>query len=93
MKSDVEDILEELEQKKIIRKCFAKFVSSAFFLKKKNGELRLVVDYRALNSCTIPKNFHHRKFGFMVKISPPLAPKMKIFPIFWFREKNNKLIF
>lgn len=57
IKSDVEDFLDDLEGKKIIRKCVAKFVSPTFFIKKKNGELRLVVDYRAHNACTMPQKF------------------------------------
>lgn len=54
---EAKNFLKDLEDKQIIRKCFANFVSPAFFIRKNNKELRLVVDYRDLNKCTIAQQF------------------------------------
>ena len=48
---------EDLEKQQIIPKWYANFVSPAFLIKKRNGELRLVIDYRELNSCTIAQKY------------------------------------
>lgn len=57
IRDEAEKFIKDLENKKIIQKCFASFVSPAFFIKKANGELRLVIDYRDLNKCNIPQQF------------------------------------
>ncbi|KAG0437535.1 Retrovirus-related Pol polyprotein from transposon 17.6 [Dictyocoela muelleri] len=49
--------LKELVEKKIIRKSNSYFSSPAFFIRKKNGELRLVVDYTNLNKVTVKETF------------------------------------
>ncbi|KAG0420565.1 Transposon Tf2-6 polyprotein [Dictyocoela roeselum] len=54
IKKDVENHLKELEDAKIIIKCDSKMTSPAFVIKKKNGNIRLVIDYRELNKATKP---------------------------------------
>ncbi|KAG0427710.1 Retrovirus-related Pol polyprotein from transposon opus, partial [Dictyocoela muelleri] len=49
---EVKHHLKELMQKGIIEEKSCDTVSPAFVIKKKNGKLRLVVDYRYLNSIT-----------------------------------------
>lgn len=51
------ELLQELIQKKVIRKSNAMQVSPAFIIHKKNNKLRLVVDYRKLNKITKPLNY------------------------------------
>lgn len=57
IKNETRQFLSELQQKRIIKKSSARFVSPAFFIKKKTGDLRLVVDYRILNQHTIQHKF------------------------------------
>ncbi|KAG0420320.1 Retrovirus-related Pol polyprotein from transposon 17.6 [Dictyocoela roeselum] len=52
IRKDVEDHLNELINAKIITETNTEYISPAFIIKKKNGKLRLVVDYRYLNSIT-----------------------------------------
>ncbi|KAG0420471.1 Transposon Ty3-G Gag-Pol polyprotein, partial [Dictyocoela roeselum] len=48
------DHLAELGKEKIISEMETPFVSPAFMIRKKNGKIRLVVNYRELNRCTKP---------------------------------------
>ncbi|KAG0438898.1 Retrovirus-related Pol polyprotein from transposon [Dictyocoela muelleri] len=52
IKDDVKKHLEELEKYKIIKKKDTQFISPAFFVRKSNRKLRLIVDYRNLNKVT-----------------------------------------
>ncbi|KAG0420636.1 Transposon Tf2-11 polyprotein [Dictyocoela roeselum] len=52
IRDDVTSHINELIKLGIIRESQSNFVSPAFVIKKKNGKLRLVVDYRYLNSIT-----------------------------------------
>ncbi|KAG0441617.1 Retrovirus-related Pol polyprotein from transposon 17.6 [Dictyocoela muelleri] len=56
IKSEVNEHLEQLKMQNIIEERNSKYISPAFVIKKKNGKLRLVVDYRNLN--TITKRIH-----------------------------------
>ncbi len=47
------DFLEEQQQKNYIRLSISPYTSPFFFIKKKNGKLRPVQDYRKLNHITI----------------------------------------
>ncbi len=49
--------LNKLESKGIIRKSNSKYASPAFVILKRNGNIRLVVDYRKLNAITISEAF------------------------------------
>ena len=57
IKKDSSMFLKDLETKGIITRSTSNYISPAFFIKKKNGELRLVIDYRNLNDCTINEKF------------------------------------
>ncbi|KAG0420770.1 Retrovirus-related Pol polyprotein from transposon 17.6 [Dictyocoela roeselum] len=50
---DVEEHLETLLKDGIITEKYSSFISPAFAIRKKNGKIRLIVDYRALNSITV----------------------------------------
>ncbi|KAG0436063.1 Retrovirus-related Pol polyprotein from transposon 17.6 [Dictyocoela muelleri] len=52
LEKDVKSHLEELLSNKIIEEVDSPILSPAFAIKKKNGKIRLVVDYRYLNSIT-----------------------------------------
>eukprot|EP00477_Mikrocytos_mackini_P001864 GAHX01002022.1.p1 GENE.GAHX01002022.1~~GAHX01002022.1.p1 ORF type:complete len:603 (-),score=94.42 GAHX01002022.1:1109-2917(-) len=54
---DVEDELNKLLRLKVIEPSNSEFCSPAFPVFKKNGKIRLVVDYRKLNSITKPLNY------------------------------------
>lgn len=49
--------LDSLEKRRIIRRSTSSFAMPAFPIGKKNGEIRLVVDYRPLNKLTVPEPF------------------------------------
>ncbi|KAG0420357.1 Transposon Ty3-G Gag-Pol polyprotein [Dictyocoela roeselum] len=53
-KGEMETHLKELQTAKIIKESEADIVSPAFMIRKKNGKIRLVVDYRELNKHTKP---------------------------------------
>ncbi|KAG0430976.1 Pro-Pol polyprotein, partial [Dictyocoela muelleri] len=52
LQPDVKEHIKELESLGIIKEQESDMISPAFIIKKKNGKLRLVVDYRYLNSIT-----------------------------------------
>ncbi|KAG0420286.1 Retrovirus-related Pol polyprotein from transposon 17.6, partial [Dictyocoela roeselum] len=52
LQHDVKEHLKELEKLGIIEERECDMISPAFIIKKKNGKLRLVVDYRYMNSIT-----------------------------------------
>jgi hypothetical protein len=55
--NDTRKEIERLINLGIIRESKSPYCSPAFPLKKKNGDIRLVIDYRKLNKKTIPMNF------------------------------------
>ncbi|KAG0442483.1 Retrovirus-related Pol polyprotein from transposon opus [Dictyocoela muelleri] len=67
IKIDVQNHLNELINNDIIVRRHSDYISPAFVLQKSNGQLRLVVDYRALNKITV-KATH-----FMPKLSEILS--------------------
>ncbi|KAG0440502.1 Retrovirus-related Pol polyprotein from transposon 17.6 [Dictyocoela muelleri] len=67
IRKDVEEHLEELINTKIISETSTEYISPAFIIKKKNGKLRLFVDYRYLNSIT------QKTHQYLPKISEILA--------------------
>ncbi|KAG0420206.1 Retrovirus-related Pol polyprotein from transposon, partial [Dictyocoela roeselum] len=52
IRNEVKEHLKELERNQIIRKQMTRYISPAFAIKKKNNKIRLVIDYRYLNSIT-----------------------------------------
>ena len=56
-RAEVQQQLEELLQKDITEPSRSQFASPVVMVKKKDGSLRMCVDYRALNAKTIPKTF------------------------------------
>ena len=56
-RAEVQRQLEELLQKDIIEPSRSQFASPVVMVKKKDGSLRMCVDYRALNAKTIPRTF------------------------------------
>ncbi|KAG0420522.1 Pro-Pol polyprotein [Dictyocoela roeselum] len=53
IKNDVQNHINELINKGIIIRKHSNYISPAFVLQKSNGQLILVVDYRALNKITV----------------------------------------
>lgn len=53
----VEKEIKFLLENKIIQECISKYCSQEFPLHKRNGIIRLVIDYRKLNDVTIKKNY------------------------------------
>ncbi|KAG0420247.1 Retrovirus-related Pol polyprotein from transposon 17.6 [Dictyocoela roeselum] len=53
IQEDVQTHINELITKGIIQKMNTEFISPAFFIRKANDKLRLVIDYRCLNSITV----------------------------------------
>lgn len=51
-RNKVKEIIQELEKNGIIRESNSSFASPIILISKKNGESRLVIDYRALNKIT-----------------------------------------
>ena len=49
--------LDELLEQKFIEPSLSQYGSPCLFVKKKTGELRLVVDYRKLNQATLKMNY------------------------------------
>ncbi|KAG0441246.1 Retrovirus-related Pol polyprotein from transposon opus [Dictyocoela muelleri] len=67
IRDEVKNHLDELITNKIITETNTEFISPAFIIRKKNGKIRLVVDYRYLNSITKKTN------QFVPKISEILS--------------------
>ncbi|KAG0420343.1 Retrovirus-related Pol polyprotein from transposon 17.6 [Dictyocoela roeselum] len=55
LQQDLSYHLKELERHGIIKKANPEFISPAFVTRKKNGKLRILIDYRELNKATIKK--------------------------------------
>ncbi len=55
--NEVKDKIERLKQKKIIRDSNSKFVSPAFVVKKKTGDLPLLIDYKRANDFFATETF------------------------------------
>ncbi|KAG0442752.1 Retrovirus-related Pol polyprotein from transposon [Dictyocoela muelleri] len=53
LQDDVRKHLNDLENDGIIKQMDTPYISPAFFLRKSNGKLRLIIDYRKLNSITV----------------------------------------
>lgn len=56
LRKPVQDELDKLISLGVIRKSQSLFSSPAFPIRKRNGRIRLVIDYRDLNKYTIPIN-------------------------------------
>ncbi|KAG0419577.1 Retrovirus-related Pol polyprotein from transposon 17.6 [Dictyocoela roeselum] len=52
LQKEVKDHLDGLINDGVIKECFSKYISQTFVIRKKNGKIRLFVDYRYLNSIT-----------------------------------------
>lgn len=57
IKTQVRDHIKLLLEKKVIRESNSKKTSPTFVILKKNGQIRMVTDFRILNSCTIKKSY------------------------------------
>lgn len=57
LREKVEEEIQRLLNKEIIRQSNSTFASPAFVIPKKNGEIRLVIDYRKLNDITKKESF------------------------------------
>ena len=57
VEQEVEDKIQELLHYGIIVECSSSWNSPVVPIRKKNGDLRLCVDYRKINSVTLKKNF------------------------------------
>ena len=53
----VQKELNRLKQLKIIRPSLSKFCSPVFVILKKNGKIKIAIDFRLLNSISIPLKF------------------------------------
>ncbi|KAG0420263.1 Transposon Tf2-9 polyprotein, partial [Dictyocoela roeselum] len=53
IKDEVKEHISELLNNDIIEEAETNFISPAFFVKKANGKLRLIIDYRNLNKVTV----------------------------------------
>ena len=56
-KEEIRNEIQRLADLNIIRKSTSDFYSPAFGILKKSGEIRIVVDYRVLNSMAISLSF------------------------------------
>lgn len=56
-KSEVREMIQELLEKGIIKPSDSPYASPIVLVKKKNGDTRMCVDYRALNKLTVRDNF------------------------------------
>lgn len=56
-RNEVEKITQDLLSRRIIRHSSLPYASPIVLVKKKNGELRMCVDYRAINKLTIRDNY------------------------------------
>ncbi|KAG0437017.1 Retrovirus-related Pol polyprotein from transposon opus [Dictyocoela muelleri] len=67
IREEVEEHINDLINAGVIKEAETDFISPAFIIRKKNGKLRLVVDYRYLNSLT------RKNHQYIPKISEILA--------------------
>ncbi|KAG0436021.1 Transposon Tf2-6 polyprotein [Dictyocoela muelleri] len=56
IRNDVVEHLKELKDNGIIVETDTSYISPAFFVRKSNGKLRMIIDYRKLNSITIKEH-------------------------------------
>ncbi|KAG0423297.1 Retrovirus-related Pol polyprotein from transposon 17.6, partial [Dictyocoela muelleri] len=65
----VKNHLMELEKDGIIREMDTSYISPAFFVRKSNGKLRLIVDYRNLNKKSVKAhNYRHKIMEILNKL-------------------------
>lgn len=57
LKQKVEDEIQKLLKDDIIRRSQSQYASAAFPILKKNGKIRILVGYRALNKITVGGNY------------------------------------
>lgn len=53
----VRDMVEELKEADIVEESNSEYASSILFVKKKSGDVRMCVDYRAINKKTVPEKY------------------------------------
>lgn len=57
MRAEVEKILRDMKEQKVIEESCGPWVSPAVIVKKKDGSLRFCVDYRKLNVATVKNSY------------------------------------
>ena len=72
--------IEEMEKYNIISKSTSQWRSPVLLVRKKNGEYRFAVDFRALNNVTEPIHFPVTHFQDVVDSSPSHIFKMLLIP-------------
>ena len=85
----LEEFLKEHQEKKYIEPSKSLYASPFFFVKKKDGKLWLVQDYRQLNEWTIPNNY---PLPLIRDIIPCLAGKKHLTSVDIWEGYNNILI-
>ena len=85
----LEEFIKEHQEKKYIEPSKSPYASPFFFVKKKDGKLQLVQDYRQLNEWTIPNN---HPLPLIRDIIPCLAGKKYLTSVDVCKGYNNILI-